>query len=71
MDAHSIERKLNLLTDELRREVMDFIDFLLLKKKSRDKKNQDRFDFSWEGGLSKIKDQYSSVELQHRLMDWR
>jgi hypothetical protein len=71
MDVHSIEQKLNSLTDELRREVMDFIDFLLSKKRAGTKQAQTPFDFLWEGGLSDVKDKYSSVELQHRSLDWR
>jgi hypothetical protein len=27
--------------------------------------------FSWSGGLSKFKDQYTSVELQHKISKWR
>ncbi len=30
-----------------------------------------QFDFSWEGALADLKDQYSSVELQHEAMEWR
>jgi len=45
-----------------------FIDFLLSKKKES---NVDaRFDFSWEGDLSDMKGQYTSVGLQHRAADW-
>jgi len=50
---------------------MDFIDFLLVKKSANTQQNGDGFDFSWEGALSDIKDQYSSLELQHRSLDWR
>ena len=69
MDVNSIQYKLNALPDEFKKEVSDFIDFLLSKKKES---NIDaRFDFSWEGGLSDMKGQYTSVDLQHRAADWR
>ena len=71
MDTYSIEKKLNLLTEELKSEVMDFIDFLLLKRKSNATQKKDQFDFLWEGGLSEAGQEFSSVELQHRSTDWR
>ncbi|MEA3476457.1 MAG: DUF2281 domain-containing protein [Candidatus Cloacimonadota bacterium] len=69
MDANSIESKLNSLPDNLKREVLDFINFLITKKMHETIPAQ--FDFTWEGGLSDIKDQYSSVELQHQSTEWR
>ncbi|MCD6101560.1 MAG: DUF2281 domain-containing protein [Candidatus Cloacimonetes bacterium] len=69
MDVHSIEIKLNSLPDNLKREVLDFINFLISKKKP--KTVSSKFDFTWEGGLSDIKYQYTSVELQHQSMEWR
>ena len=69
MDIHSIEYKLNALPDELKEEVLDFIDFLISNKNHNTVATP--FDFSWEGGLSNSKEKYSSVELQHRAMDWR
>ncbi len=32
---------------------------------------KEQLDFSWEGALADLKDQYSSVELQHEAMEWR
>ncbi|MCK5542846.1 MAG: DUF2281 domain-containing protein [Desulfobacterales bacterium] len=32
MNTHSLEHKLNTLPDDLKKEAMDFIDFLLTKK---------------------------------------
>ncbi|MBC8525554.1 MAG: DUF2281 domain-containing protein [Candidatus Cloacimonetes bacterium] len=69
MYANSIESKLNLLSDNLKREVLDFINFLITKKIPESIPAQ--FDFTREGGLSDIKDQYSWVELQHQSMEWR
>jgi len=29
------------------------------------------FNFSWEGKLKDIKDKFTSVDLQHKAMEWR
>lgn len=57
------------LPDDLKREVLDFIEFLLQKYGKQEKKGKFRFD--WEGGLSELKDKYTSVELQHKALEWR
>lgn len=33
--------------------------------------DKSKFSFDWEGGLSKLKDNFTSVELQHKAMEWR
>ena len=43
----------------------------LLSKYGGNKRDKNKFKFDWEGGLSKLKDKYSSVELQHKSLDWR
>ncbi len=30
-----------------------------------------KFSFSWEGGLKELKNEYTSVELQHKALEWR
>jgi hypothetical protein len=69
MNTNVIERKLNALPDDLKREVLDFIEFLIAKRKQE--KISGSFDFTWEGGLTELKDKYNSVDLQHQSMDWR
>jgi hypothetical protein len=44
MDTHLIEHKFNALSDDLKQEVLDFIDFLITKKKH--KKSSKKFNFS-------------------------
>lgn len=35
-------------------------------------KNQEkRFKFDWERGLSDVGDEFTSVELQHKALEWR
>jgi hypothetical protein len=30
-----------------------------------------KFKFDWEGGLSEIRGKFTSVELQHKALEWR
>ena len=64
-----IKAKLEELPEGLKKEVLDYIEFLLQKygKKAKNRK----FRFDWEGGLSELKDKYTSVGLQHRALEWR
>ena len=34
-------------------------------------KKKEGFKFNWEGGLSELKNKFSSVELQHKALEWR
>lgn len=63
-----LEERIKELPPELRREVEDFIEFLLEKrlKKPRGKPN-----FGWAGALRDLRDQYTSMELQHKISEWR
>ncbi len=55
------------LPPDMQRQVQDYIEFLLEKRlKPRGKPT-----FEWAGALKDLRDQYTSVELQHRISDWR
>jgi len=69
MNTEPIEVKFNKLPEHLKKEVVDFIDFLT--KKHQEPKALGNFNFCWEGGLSELKDEYSAVELQHKAAEWR
>ncbi len=74
MKRNDIETKVKNLPDYLIPEILDYIDFLLVKHGSKAQpgnKNENKFKFDWEGGLSELKDQYTAVELQHKALDWR
>ncbi len=64
----SIEDKIKLLPPELQREVEDFVDFLTQKcaRKPAGKLRQD-----WAGALRDYRDQYTSLELQKKALEWR
>ena len=65
-----IEVKMQELPENLRRDVLDYMEFLLKKYKSRETKAK-KFKFDWEGGLSEIREKFTSVELQHKALEWR
>ena len=65
-----LETKIKELPEDLRKEVLDYIEFLLNKQKFK-KEKKGKFKFDWAGGLSDLKDKYTSVELQHKISEWR
>jgi hypothetical protein len=70
MHEKEIESRLRNLPDHLRREVIDFIEFLAMKYK-RDDQRSSMFKFDWENGLSELKNKFDSVGLQHAAQEWR
>lgn len=71
MSPTEIETLLQQLPEHLRAEVMDHIQFLLSQSSSGTQQGAGSFGFKWEGGLSKLKNKYTSVELQHKALEWR
>ena len=61
--TQTLKEKLEALPEPLQKEVEDFVDFLLSKREAQRK----GFSFSWAGGLSDLKDETTSVELQHEI----
>ena len=70
MYKKKIEMKIQELPEDLRREVLDYMEFLLRKYKCGETKAK-KFKFDWEDGLSEIRDKFTSVELQHKALEWR
>ena len=62
-----IEEMIKELPPELQQEVEDFVQFLLDKHA---RKPKGKFKFDWEGALEDLSDQYTSVELQHKVLEW-
>lgn len=56
------------LSSQHPQEVLDFAQYLAEKKKSRPKRKKLRFD--WAGGLAEFKENYTSLELQKKSLDW-
>lgn len=69
MESEPIEVRFNKLPDHLKKEVVDFIEFLT--KKHQVLESPGHFSFGWEGALSRLRNQYSAVELQHKAAEWR
>jgi hypothetical protein len=73
----NVLQKLKVLPENQKEEVLDFMEFLVSKKKGRKippwgaSRHRGKFKFDWEGGLTDIKIKYSSVDLQHKAMEWR
>lgn len=56
------------LPPDIQQEVRDFAEFLLEKRRRRPKGKP---KFNWAGALKDLRDQYTSVELQHKTAEWR
>lgn len=63
-----IEQKIKMLPPELQHEVEDFVEFLIERKKIKGGK---KLRQDWAGSLRDIRDQYTSLELQKKSLDWR
>lgn len=63
-----LERKVNKLPEELQRQVADFVDFLLTKNNSQAQKRTPTL--SWFGGLKELRNKYTALELQKKIIDW-
>ena len=65
----SLEQKIKELPPELQQEVEDFVD-ILTERREQPAKGQLKLD--WRGSLRDLRDQYTSVELQHEIIRlWR
>jgi len=67
---NQIEVKIKELPDDVKREILDYIEFLQ-KKYKKAGNGKRKFKFNWEGGLEKLRDKFTSVELQHKASDLR
>jgi hypothetical protein len=63
----SLEEIMARLLPEHQQEVRDFALFLA-EKRALPKKRKLRLD--WAGGLKEFRDQYTSLELQKKSLDW-
>ena len=64
----NIEKRMMQSPPELRREVEDFVEFLLER---RAKKYGKKLRQDWAGALRDYRDQYTSLELQKKSLEWR
>ena len=64
----TLEEMIKELPPGLRQEVQDFVEFLLEK---RARKQGRRLRQDWAGALRDYRDQYTSLELQKKALEWR
>jgi len=69
MEADVLINKFQNLPESARKELLDFLDFLTSRYKDAEPHEKKGFSFDWEGGLKDVKD--NSVELQHKVNQWR
>ncbi len=56
-----------MLPDDLKREVLDYIEFLLERRGMR---RTGTLKMEWKGALRELGKKYTSVELQHKSLEW-
>ena len=64
----SMEERIKELPPELQKEVETFVESL---HKQRARKNGRKLRQDWAGALRDFRDQYSSLELQKKALEWR
>jgi hypothetical protein len=68
-EAKKLEDIIKELPEDLIKEVEDFALFLLEKRK-REETEKKKPTLSWAGGLSEFNGKCTSVELQHKVLEW-
>lgn len=63
----TIEEKIRELPPELQQEVEDFVEFLL---KTKVRRKQKKLRMTWAGALREFRDQFTSLELQKKALEW-
>lgn len=63
-----IEEMFNKLSPDLQREVEDFMRFLLERRK---RKYGKKLRQDWAGALKDYRDQFTSMDLQEKALEWR
>jgi len=64
----SIDERIKNLPPALKKEVEEFVNSLL---KKRGKKKGKKLRQDWAGALRDYRDQYTSLELQKKALEWR
>ncbi len=63
-----LEELMTQLPPDTHQEVQNFVEFLLQKRAA---KPHAKPEFQWAGTLKDMREQYTSVELQHQVTEWR
>jgi len=62
-----LEEMISKLPPELHQEVLDFVEFLQEKRMRR---KQQKLRMTWAGALREFRDQFTSLELQKKALEW-
>ena len=62
----TLEEKIRALPPESQQKVEDYIDSILSAK---DIKTDNQFKLDWKGDLRHLRDKFTSVELQHKILE--
>ena len=63
----SVVAKIRNMPPDLQKEVIGYINHL---EQRSNKTGTQKFRFEWEGSLAHLKDRYTSVQLQHKVLNW-
>lgn len=66
--GEKILKEIQTLPHQVQEEVLDFIEFL---RKKQEKKRKGKPIFDWAGALKDLRNQYTSIELQHKISELR
>ena len=66
--TEKILEEIQTLPHQMQEEVLDFIEFL---QKKQERKRKGKPIFVWAGLLKDLRNQYTSVELQHKISELR
>jgi hypothetical protein len=66
-DMPTLKELVEQLPPELQEEARDFVEFLLEKRVT---KQESELKLDWRGALRDLRDKYTSVELQHKILEW-
>ena len=64
----TLKELLEQLPPDLQQEARDFVEFLVEKRATKSKR---RLRLDWAGALKDYRDQYTSLELQKKALEWR
>ncbi len=64
----TLEELVQELPPDLKEDVRQYAQTLLDARKPRRRR---KMRFTWAGALKEYRDQYTSVELQHKALEWR
>ena len=62
-----LEEKIRRLPPDAQRQVEQFVDSLVERQKN---KPAGTLKLRWRGALRDLRDKYTSVELQHKVLEW-